>query len=383
MTEPHPRLIQSDPAVSDVAPLARCSDCKCKRYLPEFEGRRCWYRTCKRCRSSGTRQRSPPAEAMIQWNDLTEVYSQFSNSVVLPLNIYLPDDLASMPEDCIIRHVITHVYEVTGFEFYLEMISYPSRRSAIALYASCINSSSLQQQIPERTLRRLHDRMQSLERYYRCEDNALRSANRLLQLYEANNFGQLWILHHHAQELHQLTSLRFPPLQLFNHPPRHHKQPFLPPTGVTDDDVLFIPPTIAPSYQHSPQPSQLLPHRCSRPPSPENGQTTTFIEIHDNDDGSEDTTVQPTRQQRRRVQPMQPTDGELVERLEVFMRDSRRRCQQRQQERGSLVSDDHAVRELEQALAQEREALTHRLQQIDEEITQHRQQILRSSHRRD
>ncbi|ORX45516.1 hypothetical protein DM01DRAFT_1172190 [Hesseltinella vesiculosa] len=46
MAEPHPRLIQSDPAVSDVAPLAQCSDCKCKRHLPEFEGRRCWYRTC-------------------------------------------------------------------------------------------------------------------------------------------------------------------------------------------------------------------------------------------------------------------------------------------------------------------------------------------------
>ncbi|ORX58892.1 hypothetical protein DM01DRAFT_1400275 [Hesseltinella vesiculosa] len=168
---------------------------------------------------------------------------------------------------------------------------------------------------------------------------------------------------------------------------------------VIDDDALFIlprrrayqqlhhptstlpqstrpPPTI-------PQPSQLLPHRRPRSPSPENGQTITFIEILDSDDGSEDTTVQPRRQHRRRVQPRQPTDEEMVERLEVSMCDSRRRCQQRQQERGSLDSDDQAVRELEQALAQEREALTHRLQQIDEEITQRRQQILRNSHRRD
>ncbi|ORX54526.1 hypothetical protein DM01DRAFT_1037069 [Hesseltinella vesiculosa] len=85
--------------------------------------------------------------------------------------------------------------------------------------------------------------------------------------------------------------------------------------------------------------------------SPESGQTTTIIEIHDNDDVSEDTTVQPTRQQRRRAQPRQPIDEEMVERLEVPMRDSRRRCQQRQHERGTLDSDDQAVRELEQALA--------------------------------
>ncbi|ORX51293.1 hypothetical protein DM01DRAFT_1337340, partial [Hesseltinella vesiculosa] len=31
MTEPHPRLIQTDPTAPDVAPLAQCSDCKCKR----------------------------------------------------------------------------------------------------------------------------------------------------------------------------------------------------------------------------------------------------------------------------------------------------------------------------------------------------------------
>ncbi|ORX62305.1 hypothetical protein DM01DRAFT_1076264, partial [Hesseltinella vesiculosa] len=32
---------------------------------------------------------------------------------------------------------------------------------------------------------------QSLERYYRCEDNALHSAQRLLQMHEVNNFGQV------------------------------------------------------------------------------------------------------------------------------------------------------------------------------------------------
>ncbi|ORX62306.1 hypothetical protein DM01DRAFT_1331748, partial [Hesseltinella vesiculosa] len=148
MTEPHPRLIQTDPTAPDVAPLAQCSDCKCKRHLPEFEGHRCWYRTCMRCRSSGTRQRTPPAEAMIHWDDLGEIYSQFGNNAVLPLNIHLPDDLASMPEDYIIRRVIAHVYGVTGFEFYLDRVNNPAKRSAIAFYASCSNSSSFQQQIP-------------------------------------------------------------------------------------------------------------------------------------------------------------------------------------------------------------------------------------------
>ncbi|ORX51610.1 hypothetical protein DM01DRAFT_1081129 [Hesseltinella vesiculosa] len=60
ITEPHPRLEPADPAVTAPAPFARCSDCKCKRPLVHFEGRRCWYLTCIRCRNSSTQQRSPP-----------------------------------------------------------------------------------------------------------------------------------------------------------------------------------------------------------------------------------------------------------------------------------------------------------------------------------
>ncbi|ORX52282.1 hypothetical protein DM01DRAFT_1336672 [Hesseltinella vesiculosa] len=129
MTEPHPRLIQTYPAAPDVAPLAQCSDCKCKRHLPG-----CWHRTCMRCRSSGTRQQTPPAEAMIHWDDLGEVYSQFGNNVVLPLNIHLPDDLVNMSEDYIIRRVIAHVYGVTGFEFYLDRVNNLAKRSAMLCF---------------------------------------------------------------------------------------------------------------------------------------------------------------------------------------------------------------------------------------------------------
>ncbi|ORX61367.1 hypothetical protein DM01DRAFT_1331974 [Hesseltinella vesiculosa] len=254
LTEPHPRLIQS---TSAAAPLAHCSDCKSKRALIEFEGRRCWYRTCIRCRNKATDQRTPPPEAMLDWDDFSDFYSQFSENRTLPVNMHLPDELVGVPVDDIIRRLVVYIYEVSGFEFYLARINNPSRRNAVSFYASCINSSSFQQQVPERELQRLHDRIttadcngrligfihctihhddnnhplgaslrgsvngqirrfihdvaphrtpidvyneastyywynQSLERYYRSEDNALQSAQRLIRLHEAdNNFGQV------------------------------------------------------------------------------------------------------------------------------------------------------------------------------------------------
>ncbi|ORX62303.1 hypothetical protein DM01DRAFT_1331745 [Hesseltinella vesiculosa] len=165
-----------------------------------------------------------------------------------------------------------------------------------------------------------------------------------------------------------------------------------------DDDVLFIPPHRRPYQSHRSsgtvpqstrpppsilQPTQLLSQRRPRSPSPESNQTITIIEIHDSDDSSEVTTVQPSRQQRRRIQPRQPTDEEMVERLEISMRDSRIRHQQYQQERESLDSDEQAVNESEQALIVEHEALLHRLQQIEQERAQLRQQIVHFSNRRD
>ncbi|ORX58895.1 hypothetical protein DM01DRAFT_1371910 [Hesseltinella vesiculosa] len=122
MTEPHPRLIQRTLLPQMLYDLPSVPIASANGIYPSLKD---------------------VDAAMIQWNDLTKDYSQISNNVVLPLNIYLPDDLASMPEDYIIR----------------QMISNPSKRSAIAFYASCINSSGFLQQIPERTLQRLHDRM--------------------------------------------------------------------------------------------------------------------------------------------------------------------------------------------------------------------------------
>ncbi|ORX55555.1 hypothetical protein DM01DRAFT_1373302 [Hesseltinella vesiculosa] len=79
--------------VTDQVPVARCSDCKCKRPLVHFEGRGCWYRTCIRCRNSTTRQQSPPSEAMINWDVLDEFYGQFRHNPALPIKVHLPDNL--------------------------------------------------------------------------------------------------------------------------------------------------------------------------------------------------------------------------------------------------------------------------------------------------
>ncbi|ORX52374.1 hypothetical protein DM01DRAFT_1336741 [Hesseltinella vesiculosa] len=148
ISEPHPRLEPADPAVTAPAPFVRCSDCKCKRPLVHFEGRRCWYLTCIRCRNSGTQQRSPPPEAMINWDELDEFYSQFRHNPSLPINMHLPSNLVDMPVGEIMRRFIVHFFDVSGFEFYLKLIHDPSRRSAIAFYASCRNSSDFPQQIP-------------------------------------------------------------------------------------------------------------------------------------------------------------------------------------------------------------------------------------------
>ncbi|ORX44761.1 hypothetical protein DM01DRAFT_1378334 [Hesseltinella vesiculosa] len=273
LTEPHPRLIQSTTAT---APLAHCSDCKSNRALIEFEGRRCWYRTCIRCRNKATEQRTPPSEAMINWDEFSEFYSQFSENTNLPINMHLPDELVGVPVDTIIRRLIVYIYEVSGFDFYLANIYNPSKRKAVSFKASCTNSSIFQRQRPESELQRLHDRImtadcngrligfvdeqqrwihctlhhddnshpldtplrgsvdgqirraihnlaphrspvdvydeisrvysvpaltytqtyywynQALERYYRSEDNALRSALHLIRLHGTdNNFGQL------------------------------------------------------------------------------------------------------------------------------------------------------------------------------------------------
>ncbi|ORX56362.1 hypothetical protein DM01DRAFT_1019213 [Hesseltinella vesiculosa] len=148
MTEPHPHLESTDPAVPEPVPFARCSDCKCKRPLVQFEGRRCWYLTCIRCRNSATRQRSPPSEAMIDWDELDDFYVQFRHNPALPINVHLPDNLVDEPVGDIVRHFIVHLYEISGFMFYLKLIHDPSRRTAIAFYASCTSSIEYRHQLP-------------------------------------------------------------------------------------------------------------------------------------------------------------------------------------------------------------------------------------------
>ncbi|ORX51667.1 hypothetical protein DM01DRAFT_1375387 [Hesseltinella vesiculosa] len=103
--------------------------------------RRCWCLTCIRCQNSATRQRSPPSEAMINWDELDEFYGQFRHNAALPINLHLPDNFVDLPVGDIARHVIVHLCETSGFMFYLKLINDPSRRSAIAFYASCTSSS--------------------------------------------------------------------------------------------------------------------------------------------------------------------------------------------------------------------------------------------------
>ncbi|ORX61675.1 hypothetical protein DM01DRAFT_1332268 [Hesseltinella vesiculosa] len=106
--------------VTDQVPIARCSDCKCKRPLVHFEARRC----------CATRQRSPPSEAMINWDELDEFNGQFHRNPALPINVHLPDNLVDLPVDDIVRHFIVHLYDTSGFI-----------RSAIDFYASCTSKS--------------------------------------------------------------------------------------------------------------------------------------------------------------------------------------------------------------------------------------------------
>ncbi|ORX48478.1 hypothetical protein DM01DRAFT_1338527 [Hesseltinella vesiculosa] len=74
---------------------------------------------------------------MINWDVLDEFYGQFRHNPALPIKVRLPD----LPVGDIVRHFIVHLYETSGFMFYLKLIHDPSRRSAIAFYASCTSSS--------------------------------------------------------------------------------------------------------------------------------------------------------------------------------------------------------------------------------------------------
>ncbi|ORX46084.1 hypothetical protein DM01DRAFT_1339731, partial [Hesseltinella vesiculosa] len=96
--------------VTDQVPIARCSDCKCKRPLVHFEGRRCRYLTCIRCRNSATRQRSPPSEAMINCDELDEFYGQFHHNPALLIKVHLPDNFVDLPVGDNARHFIVHLY---------------------------------------------------------------------------------------------------------------------------------------------------------------------------------------------------------------------------------------------------------------------------------
>ncbi|ORX47508.1 hypothetical protein DM01DRAFT_1339139 [Hesseltinella vesiculosa] len=111
--------------VTDQVPIARCSDCKCKRPPVHFEGRRCRYSTCIRCRNSAARQRSPPSEAMINWDVLDEFYGQFRHNPALPIKVHLPDNLV----DLLVGDICASFH---CFMFYFKLIHGPSRRSAIA-----------------------------------------------------------------------------------------------------------------------------------------------------------------------------------------------------------------------------------------------------------
>ncbi|ORX50438.1 hypothetical protein DM01DRAFT_1337625 [Hesseltinella vesiculosa] len=103
----------------------------------------------------------------IDWDDLSEFYSQFSENNTLPINMRLPDELVGVPVDAIIRRLIVYIYEVSGFEFYLTRIWDPSRRVSVSFYASCTYSSSFQRQVPESELQRLHDRIMTADCYGR------------------------------------------------------------------------------------------------------------------------------------------------------------------------------------------------------------------------
>ncbi|ORX50824.1 hypothetical protein DM01DRAFT_1337419 [Hesseltinella vesiculosa] len=108
--------------VTDQVPIARCSDCKCKRPLVHFEGRRYWHLTCIRCRT------------------MNFMASSVTTLLCLSKCIFLTT-LSTCRLTTFARHFIVHLYETSGFMFYLKLIHDPSRRSDIAFYASCTSSS--------------------------------------------------------------------------------------------------------------------------------------------------------------------------------------------------------------------------------------------------
>ncbi|ORX45529.1 hypothetical protein DM01DRAFT_1410995 [Hesseltinella vesiculosa] len=62
-----------------------------------------------------------PSEAMINWDELDEFYGQFRHNPALPINVHLPDNLVDLPVGDIVRHFIVHLYETSGFMFYLKL----------------------------------------------------------------------------------------------------------------------------------------------------------------------------------------------------------------------------------------------------------------------
>ncbi|ORX53082.1 hypothetical protein DM01DRAFT_1336274 [Hesseltinella vesiculosa] len=78
---------------------------------------------------------------MINWDELDEFNGQFRHNPALPINVHLPDNLVDLAVGDIVRHFIVHLYDTSGFMFYLKLNHDPSRRSAIAFYASCTSSS--------------------------------------------------------------------------------------------------------------------------------------------------------------------------------------------------------------------------------------------------
>ncbi|ORX53178.1 hypothetical protein DM01DRAFT_1383786 [Hesseltinella vesiculosa] len=161
--------------------------------------------------------------------------------------------------------------------------------------------------------------------------------------------GNLDILVNPAADL-EVSRPRSPPVDFraIPSPPTHRisvsprtspNQPPLPLRSPNvDDDVLVIPPRRRPYVPSSitVSPSTLLHqspqlHRRPHPSSP----ASNVIVIDDtDDDGGESTS--PVPRTRRRVEPRQPSNEELVERLETSMRESRERQRQIQQEQDRI-----------------------------------------------
>ncbi|ORX58153.1 hypothetical protein DM01DRAFT_306829 [Hesseltinella vesiculosa] len=64
-----------------------------------------------------------------------------SVTTLLCLSTCIPDNLVDLPVGNIVRLFIVYLYETSGFMLYLKPNHDPSRRSAIAFYASCTSSS--------------------------------------------------------------------------------------------------------------------------------------------------------------------------------------------------------------------------------------------------